>query len=254
MPDFSRRSTEEEMMDDFSLGHEIIDPIMDELEVVNKLLGGYNVFFNAFRKLKISNGMIISDWGCGGGDSLRVIAKWARSKNLKLKLVGVDATESAIEYARAKSKDYPEISYILADVMSAKLYTNQFDIVISSLFTHHFEDKSWVKLIQKMADCASACVVINDLHRHWFAYHSIGLLTSAFSRSEMVKHDSKLSVLRSFKRTEIEEMLRKGNFDSYSIKWKWAFRWQVCIDSSSFKNRLAEFKPREQLMPLMMAE
>ena len=41
MPDFRHRSTEDEMMDDFSLGHDIIDPIMDELEVVNKLLGGY---------------------------------------------------------------------------------------------------------------------------------------------------------------------------------------------------------------------
>lgn len=44
MPDFSRRSTADEMMDDFSLGHEIIDPIMDELEVVNTMLGGYDVF------------------------------------------------------------------------------------------------------------------------------------------------------------------------------------------------------------------
>ena len=45
MPDFRKRSSEDEMMDDFSLGHDIIDPIMDELEVVNKLLGGYTVFF-----------------------------------------------------------------------------------------------------------------------------------------------------------------------------------------------------------------
>ena len=124
------------MMDDFSLGHEIIDPIMDELEVVNKLLGGYNVFFNAFKKIGIKDGMSISDWGCGGGDSLRVIAKWARKRNLKIRLIGVDATESAIEYARERSKDFPEISYIFADVMSEKLMSNQFDIVISSLFTN----------------------------------------------------------------------------------------------------------------------
>jgi len=231
MPDFSRRSSEEEMMDDFSLGHEIIDPIMDELEVVNKLLGGYNVFFDAFQKIGLKDEMIISDWGCGGGDSLRVIAKWARKRNLKIRFVGVDATESAIEYAREKSKDFPEISYILADVMSDQLYPDQFDIVISSLFTHHFTDPNWINLIQKMAVCASTYVVINDLHRHWFAYHSIGIITSLFSRSEMVKHDSKLSVLRSFKRAEIDQMLKKGGFKNYTIKWMWAFRWQVCIET-----------------------
>jgi ubiquinone/menaquinone biosynthesis C-methylase UbiE len=237
MPDFKQRSSEEEMMDDFSLGHEIIDPIMDELEVVNKLLGGYNVFFDAFQKIGLKDGMIISDWGCGGGDSLRVIAKWARKRNLKIRLIGVDATESAIEYARAKSGDFPEISYILADVMSEQLISNQFDIVISSLFTHHFADDNWIRLIQKMADCAAEYVVINDLHRHWFAYHSIGVLTSVFSKSEMVKHDSKLSVLRSFKREELENLLKKAGFKTFSIKWMWAFRWQVCIKKEKIKIR-----------------
>ncbi len=235
MPDFKQRSSEEEMMDDFSLGHEIIDPIMDELEVVNKLLGGYNVFFDAFQKIGLKDGMIISDWGCGGGDSLRVIAKWARKRNLKIRLIGVDATESAIEYARAKSGDFPEISYILADVMSEQLISNQFDIVISSLFTHHFADDNWIRLIKKMADCAAEYVVINDLHRHWFAYHSIGVLTSVFSKSEMVKHDSKLSVLRSFKREELENLLKKAGFKTFSIKWMWAFRWQVCIKKEKLR-------------------
>ncbi len=237
MPDFSRRSSEEEMMDDFSLGHEIIDPIMDELEVVNKLLGGYNVFFDAFKKIGLKDGKIISDWGCGGGDSLRVIAKWARKQNLKIRFVGVDATESAIEYARGKSGDFPEISYILADVMSGQLISNQFDIVISSLFTHHFADENWIRLIQKMADCAAEYVVINDLHRHWFAYHSIGVLTSVFSKSEMVKHDSKLSVLRSFKREELEKLLKKGGLETFSIRWMWAFRWQICIETGKIKER-----------------
>src|SRR5688572_27154 len=110
MPDFSRRSTEDEMMDDFSLSHKIIDPIMDELEVVNSRLGGYNVFFDAFNRLRLRDGMIISDWGCGGGDSLRRIAGWARKKNLKIKLVGIDATSAAVEYAREKSAPFPEIS------------------------------------------------------------------------------------------------------------------------------------------------
>jgi 2-polyprenyl-3-methyl-5-hydroxy-6-metoxy-1,4-benzoquinol methylase len=242
MPDFSKRSTEDEMMDDFSLGHDIIDPIMDELEVVNKLLGGYNVFFNALKKMQVKDGMIISDWGCGGGDSLRRIAIWARERKLNIKLIGVDATDSAIQYAREKSVNFQEISYILADVMSDVLHTNQFDIVISSLFTHHFKDEEWIKLVKKMNSCASHAVIINDLHRHWLAYYSIGGLTSVFSRSEMVKNDSKVSVLRSFRRIELEQMLQKGGFSYYKIKWMWAFRWQICIYSSERWNSGLEIK------------
>jgi 2-polyprenyl-3-methyl-5-hydroxy-6-metoxy-1,4-benzoquinol methylase len=229
MPDFSKRSTEAEMMDDFSLGHEIINPIMDELEVVNKLLGGYSVFYNAFKKLNLHDGMVISDWGCGGGDSLRMLARWARKKQINLKFVGVDATATAIEYAEEKAKHYPEISFIHADVLSDQLQSNQFDIVISSLFTHHFDDESWIRLITKMLDCASCAVIVNDLHRHWFAYHSIGLLTRAFSRSVMVKHDSKRSVLRGFKKQELNNLLERAGVKRYQLKWKWAFRWQLII-------------------------
>ncbi len=236
MPDFNIRSSEPEMMDDFGLGHEVIDPIMDELETVNKLLGGYRVFFDALRRAKVRNNMVISDWGCGGGDSLRVLARWARKQNLSLKFVGIDATSAAIEYARQKSENFPEITYILADVMSPELQKNQFDMVISSLFTHHFAQEDWIKLVKKMAFCSGNLVIINDLHRHWFAYYSIGLITRIFSGSEMVKHDSKLSVMRSFKRNELGDMLQKAGFKNYSIKWMWAFRWQVCIRVSEENN------------------
>ena len=229
MPDFSQRSTEPEMMDDFTLGHEVINPIMDELEVVNKLLGGYSVFFDSLKTLTMRDGMTISDWGCGGGDSLRVLADWARNKNLKINFIGVDATATAIEYAIDKSVNYPEISFVYADVLSGKLNQGQFDIVLSSLFTHHFEDESWIKLIQKMLNCSNYAVIVNDLHRHWFAYYSIGLLTQLFSKSPMVKHDSKLSVLRGFTRQELTTLLSRAGISNYNLKWKWAFRWQLII-------------------------
>jgi 2-polyprenyl-3-methyl-5-hydroxy-6-metoxy-1,4-benzoquinol methylase len=233
MPDFSVRSREPEMMDDFSLGHPVIDPIMDELGVVNRLLGGYHVFFDAFDRIGVSDKMTISDWGCGGGDSLRVIAQWARNRNLTIKLIGVDATSAAVEYARERSKDFPEITFLHNEVMSPELKEGQFDIVISSLFTHHFQEKDWISLVKKMRSCARRYVVINDLHRHWFAYHSIGILTALFSKSEMVKHDSKVSVLRGFKRSELKKMLHEAQIQNFSIKWMWAFRWQVILNGNN---------------------
>jgi 2-polyprenyl-3-methyl-5-hydroxy-6-metoxy-1,4-benzoquinol methylase len=229
MPDFTYRSTRSEMMDDFLLGREVIGPVMDELEVINRFLGGYQVFYDAFSQIQLDPGMRISDWGCGGGDSLRELARWARQKSLPLSFVGIDATKTAVEYAREHSVHYPEISYLHYDVMDQRMAGERFDVVISSLFTHHFTDKEWVGLISRMYHCAEHAVIINDLHRHWFAYHAIGLLTGLFSRSEMVRHDSRLSVLRGFRRLELEAMLREAGIYRYSIQWKWAFRWQIIL-------------------------
>lgn len=229
MPDFTCRTTQEEMMDDFTLGPEVIDPVLDELEVINRRLGGHRAFYDAFKQLDIQPGMTISDWGCGGGDSLRAMAKWAFKQRLTLSFVGIDATGSAIDYAQRRSRRYPEISYVLADVFSDELAERRFDVIISSLFTHHFQEEEWIRLIKRMYASATHAVVINDLHRHWLAYHSIGVLTRLLSRSEMVKHDSKVSVLRGFVRQELESLLDKAGIERYSIKWKWAFRWQVIL-------------------------
>ncbi|MGV8879549.1 MAG: methyltransferase domain-containing protein [Sphingobacteriaceae bacterium] len=229
MPDFSRRSTDQELMDDFNLDQSRMDIILDELDKVNALLGGYQVFYDAIKKLNIGPETHISDWGCGGGDSLRKIASWAAKRKLPLRLTGVDATRSAVEYARQHSLDYPNIDYLEADVFSESVSENEFDVVISSLFTHHFENARWIKLIQKMHGAARKAVIINDLHRHWFAYYSIKWIMAGFSKSEIVQHDAPLSVLRSFTKKELITLLSRAGIASYQIRWMWAFRWQIII-------------------------
>lgn len=229
MPDFSKRSRADEIMDNFALDHQELDPVLKELEVINKLLGGFSVFYNAFRKLGLKNGDSICDWGCGGGDSLRVLDSYFKKRGEEMRLKGVDATAAAVEFARSRNSLYTNMDFIHADVLKHEFEEGEFDVVISSLFTHHFDDELWIKLIRKMVHASGKAVVINDLHRHWFAYYSIALLTGLFSRSPMVKHDSKISVLRSFRRNELEDLIRRAGFSRFTIKWMWAFRWQVII-------------------------
>ncbi len=229
MRDFNHRSTAIEIMDDFELPNTQIDPVLRELQTINKLLGGFSVFYNAFKKIKLQNGDTISDWGCGGGDSLQVLAKYFKNQNLTLNFIGIDATPAAVQFAKQTHKNFKNINFILADVLKADFKPAQFDVVISSLFTHHFDNESWVLLLQKMVYASKKAVVVNDLHRHWFAYYSIGWLTQLFSKSLMVKNDSKLSVLRSFKRKELINLLHEAGIYTFTIKWMWAFRWQIII-------------------------
>lgn len=219
-------------MDNFALDHDELDPVLKELEVINKLLGGFNVFYDAFKHLKLDNKDTVCDWGCGGGDSLRAIDRYFKRRQKSINLVGVDATLSAVEFARERHRDIPNLSFRHADVLAHDFQEGEFDVVISSLFTHHFDDMEWIKLIQKMVYASKKAVIINDLHRHPFAYHAIGVLTHMFSASPMVKHDSKLSVLRSFKKEELESLIRIAGFNHFTIKWMWAFRWQVIIYKS----------------------
>lgn len=228
---FEERAYEEELMDDLDSGGEIIDQTLRELETVNRLLGGNHVTINGLDKLlgnhSETDPIVIADLGCGGGDIMILVAKWARKKGYSVELKGYDANPNIIAYAERNCTNYPEISFYTEDIFSDSFKANRYDIVICTLFTHHFKDDQLISIFNQFKTQAKIGVVINDLHRHWFAYHSIKLLTQLFSKSPMVRYDAPLSVRRAFRKNELERIMKSADIGSFSLKWMWAFRWQL---------------------------
>ncbi len=219
-------------MDDLSLSGDELRRNLEELEVINTWLGGYKVVLDALEKLLAGYTgppLHIADIGCGGGDTLRHIAKWARRKNIQLQLTGIDANDFMVQYARQRCGGFPEIKLKQHDVFSERFQQEQYDIVVCSLFCHHFTDEQLVSMFRQLHRQAGMAVIINDLHRHWLAYHSIKLLTRFFSDSYLVKNDAPLSVWRAFRREELQRLVQEAGIDRYSLRWMWAFRWQLLL-------------------------
>ncbi|WP_181305201.1 methyltransferase domain-containing protein [Rufibacter sp. XAAS-G3-1] len=240
---FKQRSTELELMDDLTLAGEDLRRNLQELEFINVWLGGHDVvrnglnqllkhpFLASFPKRKLK----IADLGSGGGDTLRMVARWARRQHIPVELVGLDANAFMLQYSASLSQQYPEISFRQADVFSPEFARQQFDIVICSLFLHHFSDAALSSLLAQLSKQVRVAVLINDLHRHPLAYYSIKGLTQIFSRSYLVKHDAPLSVLRAFSRADWRRILAKAGLEAYRLRWKWAFRWQLVFGPVSEK-------------------
>ncbi|MEH0155148.1 methyltransferase domain-containing protein [Limibacter armeniacum] len=232
MPNFTVRSDEQELMDDFNVKDQGLLRTLRELEIINLWLGGNNITFSGLETLLKQAGqqpVTVVDLGCGSGDMVRQLAKRFKKNHPQIKLIGVDANPAVIEYAKSKSVDFPDIEFITDDIFSERFQKREFDIILCTLFTHHFEDNTLLQLLKHWRSQAKIGVVINDLHRHWFAYHSIDWLTRLFSKSYMTKYDAKLSVLRSFKKNELENLTQKAGWMQFSLKWKWAFRWQLIL-------------------------
>jgi 2-polyprenyl-3-methyl-5-hydroxy-6-metoxy-1,4-benzoquinol methylase len=227
-----QRSNQAELMDDLSLSGDELRRNLEELEVINTWLGGYKVVLDALEKLLAGYEgppIRIADIGCGGGDTLRHIAKWARRKNIPLQLTGIDANDFMVQYARQRCAGFPEIKLEQHDVFSERFQQERYDIVVCSLFCHHFTDEQLVSMFRQLHRQAGMAVIINDLHRHWLAYHSIKLLTRFFSDSYLVKNDAPLSVWRAFRREELQRLVQEAGIDKYSLRWMWAFRWQLLL-------------------------
>ena len=218
-------------MDDFSMKGELLRDTLDKLGKINKWLGGNRITINGLKKIlknqpKEKRYKII-DLGCGHGDILRLVADFGRQHGYKFQLIGVDANQDAIDYAYELSGDYPEISFQNLDVFSEDFKQIEFDVALATLFLHHFESKTLEVLIKQLSNKANIGLIINDLQRSEMAYGLFKALSLVIS-NPMIVEDGLTSILRAFKRKELEVLSEKLNLKS-QIRWKWAFRYQWLI-------------------------
>lgn len=228
----NNRSLKEEIMDDFSCEGEVVDQTLKELHHINFYLGGDQISINGLKFLinkDPKQEYKIVDLGCGGGDTLKIFDKWAKKNNFHFDLVGVDANEYIINYAQKNCIKNSNISFLSGNVLSDNFKNKKFDIAHASLFLHHFQDEEIVNLFKQLLDQVEIGIVINDLHRHWISYFFTKYFIATWSKSAMVKYDSILSVERSFIRKELEAYLKMADIRNYSLRWKWAFRWELII-------------------------
>lgn len=229
--DTARRRTDVEIMDDLEMtGDQLIDSL-DHIARINQWLGGNRLTINALKTIlkeqPLDKELFIVDLGCGNGDMLRAIAKMGRKNGYRFKLLGMDANRTTIDYAIELSVDYPEIEYIPQNVRSPEFKEIKYDIALCTLFLHHFEDEVALNFVETMVQNASMGVVINDLHRHPLAWYLFNLITLGMS-NKMAREDGLLSILKGFKRKDLEFFAGKINCKS-TIQWRWAFRYQWLI-------------------------
>jgi 2-polyprenyl-3-methyl-5-hydroxy-6-metoxy-1,4-benzoquinol methylase len=226
---FSNRSYESELLDAPNIPAELLFQNLKELDLINQTLGGHAVTIAGIKELLTDKNKIyhIVDIGCGGGDAMKCIAEWAKKNNYNVKLTGVDFNSDAINYMKIYCKDYPEINGVNKDYREFLKNDNTVDIIHCSLFCHHLKDDELIELFTCIKQFAKIGFVINDLHRHWFAYYSIKFLTRLLNGSSLVRNDAPLSVLRGFKNSELKKILEKAEIKNVDLKWMWAFRYLI---------------------------
>lgn len=230
--DFSSRSVGAEIMDDLDCHGNVVDQTLRELDFINQWLGGNAVTLQAIKSIwktiPKEQPLHIADLGCGSGEMLRILSRLAQKESRNVVLSGFDANPYIVDYAKNHSKKFSGISFKSVSVFSREFKDQKFDIVLATLFMHHFTDAELVALFSDLKQQAKS-IIINDIHRHSLAYHSIRLLTKLFSQSAMVRFDAPLSVLRAFSKNELKDILQRAGITDFSLNWKWAFRWQLII-------------------------
>ncbi len=227
MIDLHHRSYQKELMDGDDIPFAEMAQTLEELNIVNTWLGGHAITIEGLKQW-VSNQepIMVCEIGCGGGDNLFAIHKYGIKNNIPINFIGIDRNPECIAFAR---QQYPQLpcQWICSDYAVVK-FGNLFpDIIFSSLFCHHFTTEQLIPMLQWLQQNSRRGFFINDLHRHWLAYYLIKYITKFFSKSYLVKNDAAVSVARSFKKKDWQQLFQQAGIKEYSIKWKWAFRWLV---------------------------
>lgn len=218
-------------MDDLDCSGPVLEQTLRELKIINRWLGGNQVTNWGLKGLieaaAPQSKYQVVDLGCGGGDMVAVMARWAKKNKLSIEFIGADANAHTIEFAKQRQQELEGVEWQVVNAFDPKFLDEQVDFVTCTLFTHHFTDEELIQLFLVLKKKARIGFVINDLHRHPLAYYAIKWLTASFSKSPMVQNDAPLSVLRSFTRKEWRAIFQEAGLHKTKIQWRWAFRWQI---------------------------
>jgi len=232
MLNIRQRSREPEILDDLELEGNDLTANLRELGKVNRLLGGHQIAVKSVKEIAKDVGKKnwrIADLGCGGGDTLAALASDPGLKNLQLELVGLDANQTAVNFASEETAEHKNIQFECADLFKP-WPEMQFDIVLFNLVLHHFSDEEIVELLTRAAK-NSRFIVINDLQGNWIPYHLFRMTSRILRFSHISRHDGKLSVKKSFTKRDWHSLLNKAQLKNFKLKWRWAFRWVAIIDT-----------------------
>jgi ubiquinone/menaquinone biosynthesis C-methylase UbiE len=226
------RSTAPEKMDAPGIPEGDLRRALRDIDRINRWLGGYKLVFGALKNLPAfqrKEPMTLMDLGCGSGDIIRAVSKWAKRSGHPLRFIGVDMNPTMTRLAGNCCVLHENVSFRTADVFDDILLKDQPDIVMSTLFVHHFDREALIRLLKRMLELARQTVIINDPDRHPLAYYGIKYLTRMFSASYLVHYDAPLSVARSLTRSEWIDVLQAAGITNYTMRWRWAWRWEIVI-------------------------
>jgi len=195
-----------------------INSCLDAITRLNGLFGGRWLTLHHVQRLLLSlpadRAVTVLDVGAGAADIPVTLVRWARRRGRELRVIALDRGRATLDYARAYTAGYPEITLVQGDALALPVRAESVDIVISAMTLHHLGPEEATRYLAEIDRAARRGWIVNDLVRGRLAHALVRLLTRLFTRSAMARHDGPLSILRSYTPREVTALCeRAGLFD-----------------------------------------
>ena len=221
-----QRSRQSEWMDRADNRPDDLAGALRDIGLTNRWLGGRDAVLSAIEPhLTASSGTLeILDVGTGGGDIPLAIADRAKRLGREARVVGLDVDPVTLSIAARAAGTSAGVRLLCGDAQRLPFGDRSFDLVIASMFLHHFDHESIVHMLGRFRRIARRAVVINDLRRHRVPWAFISIVSRLTARHPMYVHDAPLSVLRGFTPDELERAARESGAGEIVLRRRWPYR------------------------------
>jgi SAM-dependent methyltransferase len=201
-----------------------------DLRRVNRWLGGRRAAIRAVLPLLREIGaeeVRILDVGTGSADIPVALARVARRKGMRTRVVATDFHPTTVEKARARVRD-PDVEVTLADGLDLPFDTCSFDVAMCHTALHHFERKDAIRLIEELGRVARHAVVVTDLRRSRASVAGAWVLAATlWRRHPVTRHDGVASVRGSFTPVEAARLFRRAHLPVPRVRHHPVFRYSL---------------------------
>lgn len=226
----SQRNLQPELMDDPDLPKDQHDHALRGLTTIHRFSGLVNRFWSALlpileqSELNQSNRLRIADVGCGDGYLLRQLCKKANLRGFEIDWIGYDFSATACKLAAEKAEAAgTDIRFDQIDILAAEI-PEQVDVVLNSLFLHHFEAVDVGTILKKFRDATTQAFIVEDLRRTVLGYCLAWSCGRLLTRSPIVHYDGVVSVEGAFSIHEMQEILSAAGIENTEIRRRWPER------------------------------
>lgn len=231
--DFRERAQLTELMD-LPCSREVLRSYLRSLARTNRWTFAYHPLLKwldsfHFESAGLGEPIRILDVGCGYGDGLRRIERWARSRGIAAELVGLDLNPDAAAIAAEASPAASRIRWVVSDIFSYAP-PRPVHLVVSSLFTHHLLEDGIVRFLHWMEDNADLGWFINDLSRGATSYHFFRVYSKLARFHPYVQHDGPISIARAFVREDWRRMCAVAGLDDRNVRVESRRPGRLCVE------------------------
>ncbi len=233
----------EELLD---LGRGSVDEVrrsLHDIRRINTYLGGAQVVCNATWRLlgdyekATSEAIRVLDIGTGCADIPRRLQAQAHRRGVQMQIVALDLSarhlriasedlETESRHMSTHARNFNEnrvqsnnagasrfssaIQLLQADAFRLPFADGAFDIVVSSLFLHHFRGRQITALLREFDRVSTCGWAMNDLVRHYVPLVFFRLTRPIFARSYVTRHDGEASLRRGYTVQEMRAIIAQA--------------------------------------------